>query len=257
MQIERIWTANAYANFCYLIGCETSGEALAIDPIEPEMCQQRAAARGWRITQIANTHEHGDHNAGNARMQELSGAPILAPAKATAKIPNVDRTLAEGDVVEVGGGRLEVFDTPGHTMSHISLLWRGRPALFCGDTLFNAGVGNCHSGDPRVLYHSVHDKLAGLPDETEIHAGHDYLANNLRFTLDREPGNAAAKALLAQVGDKAGAESPVTTLGEERQINVFLRLEEPGVVETLAGEGADTSSPEAVFLALRERRNSW
>ena len=68
MIVERIWTGNSYRNFNYLIACPDTGEALAIDPLDHVKCLAAAKARGWKITQILNTHEHGDHTGGNAAM---------------------------------------------------------------------------------------------------------------------------------------------------------------------------------------------
>ena len=82
-------------------------------------------------------------------------------------------------------------------MCHICLRSHGdRPALFSGDTLFNAGAGNCHNGgNPEDLYATFVDQLARLPDDTQVYPGHDYIENNLRFTLAREPDNTAANAM--------------------------------------------------------------
>ena len=100
-------------------------------------------------------------------------------------IGGVDRGLARGDVIKVGRTvELEVLDTPGHTRSHVCLLAHGdAPALFCGDTLFNAGAGNCHNGgDPGLLYETFVNQLARLPDTTRVFPGHEYMARNLAFT---------------------------------------------------------------------------
>jgi hydroxyacylglutathione hydrolase len=143
--VEQIWTGNAYRNFNYLIACPESGEALAVDPLDHKKCLARARERGWEITQILNTHEHGDHTGGNKAMIAATGARLLAHVNASDKIPGMDRGLAAGDIVKVGGTvELESLDTPGHTMSHVCLLSHtDTPALLCGDTLFNAGAGNC------------------------------------------------------------------------------------------------------------------
>ena len=142
MIVDQIWTGNAYRNFNYLMACPESGEALAVDPLDHKKCLARAKERGWEITQILNTHEHGDHTGGNKAMIAATGARLLAHANASGKIPGMDRGLSAGDVVKVGKTvELECLDTPGHTMSHVCLLSRtDTPALFCGDTLFNAGV---------------------------------------------------------------------------------------------------------------------
>ena len=141
MIVEQIWTGNAYRNFNYLIVCPETGDALAIDPLDHEKCLARAKDKGWDITQILNTHEHGDHTGGNRVMVAATGAKLLAHVNARDKIPGIDRGLGAGDVIEVGKTvELEALDPPGHTMSHVCLLSRtDEPALVCGDTLFSIG----------------------------------------------------------------------------------------------------------------------
>jgi hydroxyacylglutathione hydrolase len=263
MIVEQIWTANAYRNFNYLIACPETGEALAIDPLDHEKCLARAKAQGWEVTQILNTHEHGDHIGGNKAMVRATGAKVLAHYGAKDKIPGQDVGLKAGDVVKVGKTvALEALDTPGHTMSHVCLLSHtDQPALFCGDTLFNAGAGNCHNGGhPKELYDTFAGQLARLDDETLIYPGHDYIANNLRFTLDREPDNDRAEALLAEVGNQDPDNALVSTLGLEKEINTFFRLHSPSVIAKLREtfpDLPDEPDAKAVFLKLRELRNQW
>jgi len=263
MIVERIWTGNAYRNYNYLIACPETGEALAIDPLDHEKCLNAARVKGWQITQILNTHEHHDHTGGNAAVVAATGAKVIAHHKAGAKIPGMDRGVQAGDVVKVGRTvELECMDTPGHTMCHICLRAHGdRPALFSGDTLFNAGAGNCHNGgNAEDLYATFVEQLAKLPDATEVYPGHDYIENNLRFTLAREPDNGDAKALLPQVAGHDPATGHVTTLGEEKRINTFLRLRSPGVIAALRAafpELPENPDPKTVFVKLRELRNSW
>lgn len=262
MIVERIWTGNSYRNFNYLIACAETGEALAIDPLDSDKCLQHAKVRGWQITQILNTHEHGDHTGGNAAVVAATGAKVIAHHQAGGKIPGMDRGVQAGDVIKVGRTvELECLDTPGHTFCHICLRAHGdQPALFSGDTLFNAGAGNCHNGgNVAAMYASFAEQLATLPDDTRIYPGHDYIANNLRFTLDREPGNAAARELLPEVSGQEPADI-VTTMGQERQFNTFLRLASPGVIEALREKFPDLPAnpdPQTVFTRLRELRNSW
>jgi hydroxyacylglutathione hydrolase len=263
MLIERIWSANAYRNFHYLIASPETGEALAVDPLEWQLCLDAAKARGWQITQILNTHEHRDHTGGNAGLVAATGAKVLAHAGAASRIGGVDRGLSRGDVIRVGRTvELECLDTPGHTMAHICLLGRAeQPALFSGDTLFNAGAGNCHGGGhPEALYETFATQLARLPDTTRVYPGHEYLARNLEFTLDREPGNTDAEALLAQARTASPAAAVVTTLAEEKRVNTFFRLQNPVVIGRLRdvfpeiGEHPDART---VFIKLRELRNRW
>lgn len=263
MIVERIWTGNAYRNFNYLVACPETGEALAIDPLDHEKTLATAKVKGWQITQVLNTHEHHDHTGGNAAVIAATGAKLIAHHKAGGRIAGVDRGVQAGDVIKVGKTvELECLDTPGHTLCHVCLLSHtDQPALFSGDTLFSAGAGNVHNGgDMGALYETFANQLARLPDHTRVYPGHDYIENNLGFTLDREPDNAAAKALLPRVAGHDPATSPVTTLAEEKQFNTFMRLSSPGVIAKLRESFPDLpAQPDArtVFTKLRELRNRW
>ena len=266
MIVERIWTANAYRNYNYLVACEETGEALAIDPLDHEKCLAAAKARGWRITQLLNTHEHHDHTGGNAAVVAATGAKVIAHHKTGGRIPGVDRGVKAGDVVKVGKTvELECLDTPGHTMCHICLRAHARgseaPAIFSGDTLFNAGAGNCHNGgNVEDLYATFAEQIARLPDETRVYAGHDYIENNLEFTLSRESDNQAAREWLPKVSGHDPAAALVTTLGEEKRFNTFLRLTSASVIAALREAFPDLPAkpePKTVFVKLRELRNRW
>src|SRR3979490_439955 len=102
MLTERIWAANSYRNFHYLIACPETGEALAVDPLEWRRCLDAARARGWQITQVLNTHEHMDPIGGKAGMVQATGAKLLAHAGAAGRIGGVDRGVGKGDVIQVG-----------------------------------------------------------------------------------------------------------------------------------------------------------
>ncbi len=264
MIVEQLWTGNAYRNFNYLIACGETGEALAIDPLDHGKCLARARDRGWEITQILNTHEHLDHTGGNQAMIEATSAKLLAHANAGARIAGIDVGLGAGDVIAVGKSvELLALDTPGHTMSHICLLSKtDTPALFSGDTLFNAGAGNCHNGGyPEALYKTFAAQLDELPDNTRVYPGHDYITHNLAFTLDREPDNKAAARLLRELEESHDpGDALVTTIALERDVNTFFRLTSPSVIGKLRESFPDMDdkpSPEAVFLKLRELRNAW
>ena len=263
MIVRQVWTGNAYRNFNYLIACAETGEALAIDRLDHEKCFAAAKREGWDITQILNTHEHRDHTGGNVPLAQKTGATVIAHKNARDRIPEMARGLSAGDVIKVGRTvELEALDTPGHTMSHVCLLSRtDQPALFSGDTLFNAGAGNCHNGGhPEALFDTFSQQLAKLRDDTLIYPGHDYIENNLRFTLSREPDNRRAQAMLEKLKGQDPSRAYVSTLAVEREINTFFRLTSPSVIAKLREAFPDlpeTPDPRTVFLKLRELRNKW
>ena len=271
MLVEQIAVNNSLRNYMYLVACPETREAAAIDPLDHELILQRASELGWQIRGVINTHEHHDHIGGNEQVITATGATLFAHHQAMDKIPNVDEGLKAGDGIQIGTSvELIALDTPGHTFCHTCLYYMGDsdaktddqlPALFSGDTLFNAGVGNCHNGgNPETMYQTFKDQLFLLPDYTRIFPGHDYIVNNLNFTLDREPNNAAAQSLLVAMQQWSGEKHFVSNIAMEKLVNAFFRLSSEEIVEKLREQFPDLAEQpddEAVFLKLRELRNHW
>ncbi len=269
MLIKKLWMNNSLRNYNYIVACPDSREALAIDPLDHRRVLAAARDEGWTITQVLNTHEHGDHIAGNQQLVRETGAPLLAPATAAASgdIPSVDIPLSEGDTVKVGTSvTLDVLETPGHTMCHISLLSRTDPPhLFSGDTVFNAGAGNCHNGgDAAALYRTFAEKIFKLPGNTFFYPGHEYFESNLKFTWACEPGNAAVREILDDDGRIRNQDTDdpllLCTLDMERQHNVFFRLDNEEIIANLRKKFPEMSNApdaEEVFIKLRQLRNDW
>ena len=269
MRVEQIPVNNELRNYMYLIACPETLEATAIDPLDHERCLQIAQQFGWTIRSVINTHEHHDHTGGNDAVIAATGATLYAHHNATDKIDNVDVGLKANDIVQIGTKvRLIALDTPGHTFCHTCLYYEGDaqdinlpPALFCGDTLFNAGVGNCHNGgDPQVMYQTFADQIFDLPAETQIYPGHDYIVNNLEFTLNREPDNAAAKSLLAAMLQWTGDKHFISNIAMEKAVNTLFLLDSDSVIDNLKNQFDDIGnrpSEKTVFLKLRELRNKW
>jgi len=266
MLVEQIAVNNSLRNYMYLVACPETREAVAIDPLDHQCALSAARRLGWHIRGVINTHEHHDHIGGNEPVIEATGATLYAHENARDKIPNVDVGLRAGDTVQVGTTvELIALDTPGHTFCHTCLYFMGNndiaPALFSGDTLFNAGVGNCHNGgNPQSMYQTFVRQLFVLPEETMIYPGHDYIVNNLQFTLDREPGNVAARSLLVAMEQWSGDKHFISNIAMERLVNTFFRLDSSEIINLLIEkfpELGPTPDQEAVFLKLRELRNHW
>lgn len=266
MLVEQIAVNNSLRNYMYLIACPETREAAAIDPLDHSLVLERAKQLGWTIKSVINTHEHHDHIGGNEAVIEATNATLYAHHFAMDKIANVDVGLKAGDSIAIGTSvELIALDTPGHTFCHTCLYYMGTefqsPALFCGDTLFNAGVGNCTGGgNAQALYQTFANQLFELPEQTRIYPGHDYIVNNLQFSLDREPGNAAAQSLLAAMNQWPVGPHFISTIAVERSINAFFRLTNEQVIGQLHAvfpSMPQSPSEEEVFVALRSLRDNW
>ena len=263
MDIQVLYAHNTLRNYNFVLIEPELGNALVIDPlvVDPILaCVQKKRAV---VTHIINTHAHQDHIGGNSELVAATGAKIMAHHASVTEIPDVTLPLYQGDIIKHGASQLHVVDTPGHTHSHVCLwLKEGDGAFFSGDTLFNAGCGRCMSvGDIGTLYDTFATKITTLPDSTVVYPGHDYLANNLAFAISVEPDNYYAQELLANLPKLHRPLQPyLTTIGEERLINPFLRLDSKSLIANLcqrqALTGPDVSAKE-VFIALRQLRDIW
>ena len=209
-------------NYIYL--AHDGGETVVIDPAIAEPVLAAAAARGWRITQILNTHWHPDHVGANLAIKAATGCSITGPAGEAAKIPGLDRAVADGDTVAVGGATGRVIDVPGHTAGHNAYYFADAGTLFCGDTLFALGCGRLFEGTPAMMSASL-AKLTALPNDTAVYCAHEYTQANARFAVTVEPDNAdlAARVVAIDAARAAGRPTVPTTIALERATNPFVR----------------------------------
>jgi len=192
----KMFTVGMMQTNCFLVGNTQSEEAVVIDPgfdsaSEAKAILKEVERNKFRVKYIINTHGHPDHTSGNKTMKEATQAPILiheydAPLL---RNPLADKTLREGDVIELGEISLRVLHTPGHTKGSITLL--SADAVFSGDTLFAGGIGKCDppEGSFEEIMGSIKNKLLILPNHLKVYPGH----------------------------------GPATTIGEERRSNPFLQ----------------------------------
>jgi len=219
-------------NYVWLVHDPASGETVVVDPALADPVIEAAAARGWRITQIWNTHWHGDHTGGNAAIKGATGCAIPGPAAEAARIATLDRLVGEGDEVRIGAHIAKVLEVPAHTAGHIAYHLAEDSVLFIGDTLFAMGCGRLFEGTPAQMFANMR-RLEALPGDTQVYCAHEYTLANARYARVAEPDNQAISDRLLRVeAARAVNEATVpTTIAMERATNPFMRA---GTVEELA-----------------------
>jgi len=212
-------------NYVWLVHEPVSGETMVVDPSVAEPVLAEAGARGWRIGQIWNTHWHPDHTGGNQAIKDATGCTVTGPAAEAARIPTLDRQVAEGDQVMLGGIVAEVLEVPAHTAGHIAFYLPSEELVFVGDTLFAMGCGRLFEGTAEQM-HSNLQRLSQLPPETRVYCAHEYTLSNGRFALSVEPDNERLVRRMAEVeAARAAGEATVpTTIALERATNPFMRV---------------------------------
>ena len=210
-------------NYVWLLHDAESGETVAVDPGEAAPVLKAAESRGWRITQIWNTHWHADHVGGNAALREATGAAITGPDEG-GRIPTLDRVIGEGDTVRIGLHEGVAIAVGAHTSGHIAIHVPGLDVVFTGDTLFAMGCGRLFEGTAADMYAAMR-RLEALPPETRVACGHEYTVANGRYAVTAEPDNADARqALDRAVALRAeGRPTLPSTIGAEQATNPFMR----------------------------------
>ena len=216
-------------NLGYLVHDEK--EAIAIDPGDPGFVLDYIQEEGLHLKEIRNTHSHFDHTSGNRSLADKTGAPI------------VDST--DSNPFSVGGEVIEVIPTPGHTRD--SVCFRSNGWVITGDTLFISNVGNCLPGLARAFRDSL-TGLLELPDETIIYPGHDYTDRSLRRAREIEPDNQDIK----RFQESCNPPPIVSTIGDEKRINPYLRTDEPAIITYLAENGKDVETSLDRFQSFLE-----
>ena len=242
--VKTFFAYNDLRNYSYVILDDKSGDSWVIDPYEAGPIIDYIRKSGMNLKGILNTHQHHDHIRGNAVLSDAFHAPVT-------KLKDSESIALNEKYI------LETIDTPGHTMDHQVFLWKeaDRPlALFSGDTLFNAGVGNCRNGgDVNALFTTTADLLK-LPDDTILYPGHDYRKKNLEFALSVEPENKTIQEKLKALSGHPTEELEAVTLGEEKKVNPFFRLDSDEIRQNVMK--TDTTKKE-LFVQLRSLRDRW
>jgi hydroxyacylglutathione hydrolase len=240
-------------NYGVLIRDSDSNLTASIDAPDAATVLAALEQKGWGLTHILTTHHHNDHTGGNLALKAATNCKIIGPLAEAARIPGIDQTVGEGDEIRFGRFTIDVLDTPGHTLGHISYVIPRANAAFVGDTLFALGCGRVFEGTYEMMWQSLR-KIARLPAKTMIYCGHEYTLSNARFAISVDPDNMALKRRLVEIEERRAEGKPTvpSQLSLELDTNPFLRPHSAAIRERLKlGGAADWK----VFAELRERKN--
>ena len=238
-------------NYGVLVHNPDSGETFSVDAPDADAVLAACGDTGWKLTHILVTHHHDDHVQGIAKVKAETGAMVIGPANP--QIADIDRTVAEGDTIDLVGEAVQVIATPGHTLDMLNYYLPKAGAVFAGDTLFAMGCGRVFEGTPAMMWDSM-KKLMALPPETKVYCGHEYTLANAKFSMTVDGTNPDLVKRLAEVEALRAAGQPTlpTTIGLELKTNPFLRAADPAIRANL---GMDNDGDAEVFTEIRERKN--
>jgi hydroxyacylglutathione hydrolase len=177
---------------CSIIGDETTGDAMVIDPGDNiDAISVILRENKLQVKQIVITHAHIDHVGGAMKLRALTGAPILLNQNDYALLKmldvqatwigvpppgnvSVEADIADGDLLQTGNLKASVMHTPGHTEGSVCLYFPAEKLLIAGDTLFARSIGRTDlpGGSYEKIMRSLHNRVMTLPDETVVVPGH-------------------------------------------------------------------------------------
>ena len=245
-------------NYGYLVHDPKSNETTCIDTPDADAYLREAAAKGWQITQIWNTHWHPDHAGGNDAIKAATGCTVIAPEAESDKIAAIDRAVSHNDVVMLGDWEARVIDVGGHTMGHIAFHVPDAQLAFVGDAVFALGCGRMFEGTAPQFWQSI-QRIKALPPGTMLYCAHEYTASNARFALHADPDNEALQAYVGEISQCRAQGLPTVPcqLGRELATNPFLRADDPKLQAQWADRGAKSGGAVETFAALRNAKDNF
>jgi len=210
-------------NYAWLLRESSTGATAIVDPADARPVIEAIEKAGGRLDMILLTHHHADHTAGVDEVRARFHCPVVGAAADTHRLPKLDQAVKEGDTVRLGNATAEVIETPGHTRGQINFFFADGAVLLSGDTLFSLGCGRLIEGTAAEMFASLR-KLAALPANTLVCAGHEYTESNARFALSVDPDNKALHDFVGKVEQlrAAGQPSLPSVMADELKANPFL-----------------------------------
>lgn len=251
MELIRVPALND--NYIWVLA-DNQKQCIIVDPAEAEPVLEIITQKHLIPVAILLTHHHNDHTGG---VEEILNKFTTLPVFGSKETANKGATelVEDGDNIIINQFNFHIISLPGHTLEHIAFYQA--PYLFCGDTLFSAGCGRIFEGTPKQMYQSI-QKIAALPDDTQICCAHEYTLSNLKFAHHIWPENEAITQYLQKITQMRDKHQPTvpTTLKTERKINIFLQCDNQQLQKKLQ---VNIQNPplRAIFTLLRQLKDQY
>lgn len=244
MKVIQQFLNNPLRNFNYIITSELNEKAVFFDPFDFKIMHEHCKKEGKTPGYLLLTHQHPDHIRNKSEFLEYGSGKLLE--------------LEDGEEFWLSKDEMiKAIYTPGHVMDHICYYLYEKSKLtgiITGDTIFNAGIGNCKlGGDPYVYFQTIKNIFINLADDINIYPSHDYFLANLKFSLMIEPENEEVKHFIERREKMQLDEEFISTnIGDEKKINPFFRVFQSDFFNKYKYK-----TEEEFFVDLRAQRDKW
>lgn len=224
-KIHLIDVQNSLQNYIWILEDTKTHDIVVIDPTESQIVIDYCESHYLKVKQIWVTHWHKDHIAGIPKLLEkYKNVPVYGPKAEASHIPTLSHFLNESDIFHFNCFEVNIIATPGHTLGHIVFYIPEIGCVFVGDTLFAMGCGRVFEGTHKQMYESL-QRLASLPDNTEVYSTHEYTLSNAKFAVTLEPDNFLLEERAEHVEYLRLLNKPTlpTTIALEKATNPFMR----------------------------------
>ena len=207
--------------------------AAVVDPAVAAPVQDWLEKHQLQLQTVLQTHHHADHIGGTPELLERwPEATVVAAGADRGRIPFQTVSVGDGDRITVLDQPVDVLDVAAHTRAHIAFYVpvdpaeEQRPMLFCGDTLFAGGCGRLFEGSPAQMHRAM-QRLATLPETTQVCCAHEYTEANLAWSVEQRPEDQAIaeRYRTVQAMRSRGELTLPSSIGLERRTNLFMRAE--------------------------------